>query len=53
MVLGWIVDLVECPREPALGEGLESWAEQWKEAGVEINRETLLPPKGFQVPPRR
>jgi hypothetical protein len=47
------VDLVECPREPALGEGLDSWVEQWKKAGVEVNREKPLPSKGFQVPPRR
>jgi putative transposase len=53
-VLGWTVDLVERPpRKPAPEEVLKSWAEQWRQEGVEVEWENLLPPKGFQVLPRR
>ncbi len=52
-VLGWTVDLVERPRKPAPEEVLKSWAEQWRQEGVEVDWEKLLPPKGFQVLPRR
>jgi putative transposase len=52
-VLGWTVDLVERPRKPAPEEVLKSWAEQWEKEGMEVDWEKLLPPKGFQVLPRR
>ena len=52
-VLGWSVDLVERPRKPAPEEVLKLWAEQWKKEGVQVDWEKLLPPKGFQVLPRR
>jgi putative transposase len=52
-VLGWTVDLVERPSKPAPEEVLKSWAEQWEKEGVEVEWEKLLPPKGFQVLPRR
>jgi putative transposase len=52
-VLGWTVDLVERPRKPAPQEVLKSWVEQWRQEGVEVKWEKLLPPKGFQVLPRR
>jgi putative transposase len=51
--LGWSVDLVERPRKPAPEEILKSWAEQWAKEGVKVDWERLLPPKGFQVLPRR
>jgi putative transposase len=51
--LGWSVDLVERPRKPAPEEVLKSWAEQWAKEGVKVDWEKLLPPKGFQVLPRR
>jgi transposase len=31
----------------------KSWAEQWLKEGVKVDREKPLPPKGFQVLPRR
>jgi transposase len=52
-VLGWTVDLVERPRKPAPEEVLKSWAEQWSKEGVKVDWAKLLPPKGFQVLPRR
>ena len=51
--LGWRVDLVERPRKPAPEEVLKSWAEQWAKEDVKVDWERLLPPKGFQVLPRR
>ena len=52
-VLGWSVDLVERPREPAPQEVLKSWAKQWRKEGVSVDWEKLLPPRGFVVLPRR
>jgi putative transposase len=52
-ILGWTVDLVQRPRKPAPEEVLKSWAEQCRQEGVEVDWEKLLPPKGFQVLPRR
>jgi putative transposase len=51
--LGWSVELVERQRKPAPKEVLMAWAEQWRDEGVAVNWEHLLPPKGFQVLPRR
>jgi putative transposase len=42
-----------CAQKPAPEEVLKLWAEQWKKEGVEVDWEKLLPPKGFQVLPRR
>ena len=47
------MDLVERPRKPAPEGVLKSWAEQWREEGVDVDWEKRLPPKGFQVLPRR
>jgi transposase len=52
-VLGWSVELVERPRKPAPEEVLESWAREWAKEGVKVDWEKLLPPKGFQVLPKR
>ena len=51
--LGWSVDLVERPRKSAPNEVLKGWAKQWIEEGVKVDWEKLLPPRGFQVLPRR
>jgi putative transposase len=51
--LGWSVDLVERPRKPAPKEVLIAWAQEWAKEGVAVDWEKLLPPKGFQVLPRR
>ena len=51
--LGWSVDLVERPKKPAPEQVLRLWAEQWREEGVSVDWEKLLPPRGFQVLPRR
>jgi putative transposase len=51
--LGWSVDLVERARKPAPKEVLMVWAREWAKEGVALDWEKLLPPKGFQVLPRR
>src|SRR5215208_6831351 len=51
--LGWSVDLVERPREPAPEEVLMRWAKEWAKEGVAVDWQRLLPPKGFVVLPRR
>jgi transposase len=53
--LGWTVELVERRRKPAPEEVLKLWAEEWskEKEGVAVNWEELLPPKGFQVLPKR
>jgi putative transposase len=51
--LGWSVDLVERPRQPAPKEVLMAWAKEWAKEGVAVDWQHLLPPKGFQVLPRR
>ena len=52
-ILGWSVDLVERPRQAAPKEVLITWAREWAKEGVKVDWEHLLPPKGFQVLPRR
>ena len=51
--LGWSVDLLERARMPAPKEVLMRWAREWAKEGVKVDWEHLLPPKGFQVLPRR
>jgi putative transposase len=45
--LEWTVELVERPPKPAPEEMLMAWARQWTKEGVAIDREKLLPPRGF------
>ena len=52
--LGWSTQLVERPRKPAPKEVLMAWAkEECAKEGMKVDWEKLLPPKGFQVLPRR
>jgi putative transposase len=51
--LGWSVDLVERARKPAPEEVLRERAREWAKEGVALDWEKLMPPKGFQVLPRR
>jgi putative transposase len=47
------VDLVERPRRPAAEEVLMAWAREWAKEGAKLDREKFMPPRGFQVLPRR
>jgi putative transposase len=51
--LGWSVELVERPRNPAPEEVLMSWAEELAKEGKTVDWQKLRPPQGFQVLPRR
>ena len=51
--LGWSVDLVERPKKPAPEEVLMAWAREWAKEGVRVEWEKFMPPRGFQVLPRR
>jgi putative transposase len=51
--LGWSVDLVERRRKPVPEEILKKWAELCLKEGIKADWEKLMPPKGFQVLPRR
>jgi putative transposase len=51
--LGSSVELVERARKPAPEEVLRAWAREWAKEGVAVDWEKLMPPKGFQVLPRR
>jgi putative transposase len=51
--LGWSVDLVERAKKPAPEEVLRAWAREWAKEGMKVDWEKLMPPKGFQVLPRR
>jgi transposase len=51
--LGWSVELVERLRKPAPEEVLMNWAEEWAKEGKKVDWQKLLPPRGFQVLPRR
>ena len=52
-VLGWSVDLVERPRKPAPEEVLKAWATEWAKEGEKVDWQKLMPPRDFQVLPRR
>src|SRR5215211_9028632 len=45
--------LVERPRKPAPEEVLMSWAEELAKEGKIVDWQKLLPPRAFQVLPRR
>jgi putative transposase len=52
--LGWTVEIVRRPRKkPAPEEVLMAWAEQWAKEGVKVDWQRLMPPRGFQLLPRR
>jgi putative transposase len=51
--LGWSVDVVQRPRKPAPQEVLMVWAREWAKEGVALDWEKFMPPRGFQVLPRR
>src|SRR5215218_7617148 len=51
--LGWSVELVERPRKPAPEEVLMRWAEELAKEGKIVDWQKVLPPRAFQVLPRR
>ena len=51
--MGWSADLVKCPKKPAPDEVLMAWAREWAKEDVRMEWEKFMPPRGFQVLPRR
>src|SRR3712207_891487 len=49
----WSSDVCSSDLQPAPKEVLMAWAREWAKEGVKVDWEKLLPPKGFQVLPRR
>ena len=47
------MEIVERPRKPAPERVLEVWAAEWAKEGKKVDWQKLLPPRGFQVLPRR
>jgi putative transposase len=52
-VLGWSVELAERPRKATPEEVLMSWAEELAKEGKMVDWQKLLPPRAFQLLPRR
>ncbi len=52
-VLGLSVEIVRRPRNPVPEKVARIWAEEWAKEGEKVDWQRLLPPRGFQVLPRR
>ena len=52
-VLGLSVEVVRKPQKPLPEKIAKVWAQQWAKEGKEVNWQRLMPPRGFQVLPRR
>ena len=52
--LGLSVEVVRKPKKPVPEKVAEVWAREWAKAeGKKVDWQSLMPPKGFQVLPRR
>jgi putative transposase len=51
--LGLSVEIVRRPRNPVPEKVARIWAEEWAKEGEKVDWQRLLPPRGFQVLPRR
>jgi transposase len=51
--LGLSVEVVRSPRKPVPEKVARLWAEEWAKEGKKVDRQKLLPPRGFHVLPRR
>ena len=45
--------VVRKPQKPIPEQVAKVWAEQWAKEGEEVDWQGLMPPRGFQVLPRR
>jgi putative transposase len=52
-VLGMSVEVVRKPRKPVPEKVAKIWAREWAKEGKEVDWQNLMPPKGFQLLPRR
>jgi hypothetical protein len=47
------VEVVRKPRKPLPEEVAKTWAEEWAKEGKKVDWQSLMPPRGFRVLPRR
>ena len=47
------VEVVRKPPKPVSEKVVRLWAEEWAKEGEEVDWQKLMPPRGFQVLPRR
>jgi len=52
-VLGLSVEVVRKPKKPLPEEVAKLWAQELAKEGIKVDWQRLMPPKGFQVLPRR
>ena len=52
-VLGVSVEVVRKPKKSLPEKVAKAWAQEWAKEGKEVDWQRLMPPKGFQVLPRR
>ncbi|MDQ3925947.1 MAG: IS5 family transposase [Actinomycetota bacterium] len=52
-VLGLSVQIVRKPAKPVPEKVMKMWAEEWAKEGKKVDWQRLMPPRGFQVLPRR
>jgi putative transposase len=52
-VLGLSVEVVRKPKKPIPEKVAKLWAQEWAREGKEVDWQTLMPPRGFTVLPRR
>lgn len=52
-VIGLSVEVVRRPAKPLPEKVAKIWAEEWAKEGKKIDWERLMPPRGFQLLPRR
>ena len=51
--MGLSVEVVRRPLKPTPEKLAKIWAEEWAKEGKKIDWQRLMPPRGFQVLPRR
>ena len=52
-VLGFSVKIVRKPPKPAPEKVMLAWAKEWHKEGKRVDREKLMPPRGYVALPRR
>jgi putative transposase len=51
--MGLSVEVVRKPKKPVPEKVAERWAEEWAKEGREVDWQSLMPPRGFRILPRR
>lgn len=51
--MGPRIEVVREPPKPALKKVMFAWAKEWHKEGKKVGWQKFMPPRGFQVLPRR